>query len=175
MTDTAKAWPTPPDLLIGAVTLRALRLEDWTLEQALSRDPDVVRWTYYPVDLDDEQALGRISRTHERSGLVRRYSIRDTDDEPWGTCGLGRLDTEVPEVFYALLPGGRGRGAATEAARLLTEWTLGSGRPAVALLTIEGNQASERVARRIGFELVDEQEGDLRGRPVTMRRWVRSA
>ena len=36
--------------------MRLLRESDWALEQALSRDPDAVRWTTIEADLDEEQA-----------------------------------------------------------------------------------------------------------------------
>lgn len=61
-------------------------------------------------------------------------------------AGIAALDAEVPEVVYALLPAARGRGVATEAATCLSDWLLDHGRPVVALITVEGNVASERVA-----------------------------
>lgn len=168
--------PLPPDELVGAVTLRALVQDDWPLERALSHDPDVVRWTYYPAWLDEQGARDRIALAEQRfrAGLVRRYSIRAPDGSPLGTCGLGRLDRDVPEVFYAVLPQARGRGAATEVARLLAGWALANGYREVALLTIAGNRTSERVAARAGFTLADEHEDDHRGRRVTTRLWVRT-
>ena len=32
----------PPEVLAGALVLRALRVDDWPVEHQLSRDPDVV-------------------------------------------------------------------------------------------------------------------------------------
>ncbi len=68
-----------------------------------------------------------------------------------GTCGLGRLQEEAPEVFYALTPWGRGRGAATWAVLALVGWAVDHGRPRVRLRIIDGNVASEKVAARAGF------------------------
>lgn len=116
-------WETlaPPEVLTGAVRLRAIKIDDWALECQLSRDPDVVMWTYYPSYMDEDRARRRIaeSQTRAHAGLAQRYVILDQAGYALGTCGLGKLGTEAPEVFYALLPTGRGRGAATEAAKLL--------------------------------------------------------
>ncbi len=160
---------------MGGVTLRALTSDDWTLEQELSSDPEVVRWTFYPADLTEEHARERIARGVEAAVKRRaqRYAVLDADGEPLGTCGLGALGTEAAEIFYALLPRSRGRGAATEATRLLSDWVLSSGYRYAVVVTVEGNEASEAVARRAGFTAADDHEGEHRGRPVTLRRWVR--
>jgi RimJ/RimL family protein N-acetyltransferase len=78
----------------------------------------------------------------------------------------------VPDVFYVLLPPSRGRGAATTAVRLLTDWALGVGYPEVGLVTIRGNHSSERVARRAGFTEGSHFEDDHRGQPVRLTRWI---
>ena len=40
-------------LTAGPVELRAMRESDWELEQALSHDAEVVRWTFYPEAMDE--------------------------------------------------------------------------------------------------------------------------
>jgi len=82
------------------------------------------------------------------------------------------LTDGVPEVFYALLPEARGRGAATSAVRALCHWLGSLGHGEVALETIEGNIASERVAVRAGF-LPSGRRPDLHhGEPVVLNRWL---
>ena len=159
------------------MTLRALAADDWDLEQRLSRDDDVVRWTYYPLDLTEEGARRRIALAQQRAeaGLLRRYAILGADGVALGTCGVGALATDDPELFYVVLPEARGRGAASEAARLLSDWVLEHGYRQVVLVTVEGNAPSEAVARRAGFTVADHHEGDHRGRSVTLTRWVRRA
>jgi RimJ/RimL family protein N-acetyltransferase len=76
-------------------------------------------------------------------------------------------------VFYVLLPEGRGRGLATQAARLLSDWLLGNGSDRVALETIVGNVPSERVAQRAGFVHESAHAGDQRGGAVELNRWIR--
>ena len=158
----------------GPFVLRELTVEDWPIERDLSRQPDVVRWTYYPPDLEEEQSRARILAYLERAaqGVVRRFVILD-GTTPLGTCGIGRLTDPVPDVFYALLPTARGRGAATSAVQALCSLLAEQGRTEVALETIEGNATSERVAERAGFVRAAQHPGEVRGRPVVLNRWVR--
>ena len=165
----------PPDVLEREdCCLRALSVEDWALEQAMSRDPDVVKWTYYPVEMTEQESRHRIQDSLERTsrGLVRRYAIYDGEDDPVGTCGIGALDGDCPRIFYAMLPQGRNRGIATTAARLLAEWALASGYAIVSLETIEGNEASERVASKAGFVPVERYQADHRGETAWLTRWT---
>lgn len=106
------------------------------------------------------------------AGLVKRYVILDQAGHALGTCGIGKLRTAVPEIFYALVPTARGRGAATEATKLLATWALAHDCSKVALETVEGNTASERVARRAGFAPVDRYEDEHRGEQVMLTRWL---
>ncbi len=121
MSEARTVTASPPKVLTGAVRLRALTVDDWVVEHQLSRDPEVVKWTYYPCDMDEHRSRQRIAESQARAdaGLVQRYVILDKTGQRLGTCGIGSLPTEAPEVFYALLPTARGRGAATEATRLL--------------------------------------------------------
>lgn len=176
MGEANRATGAPPDELVGAVRLRAINMDDWALECQLSRDPEVVMWTYYPSEMDEDQARRRIAASQARAGagLAKRYVILDQAGHALGTCGIGELQTAVPAVFYALLPSARGRGAATEATKLLTDWALAHDYSKVALDTVEGNIASERVARRAGFTPADRHQGEHRGEQVVLTRWLSS-
>ena len=168
----------PPDVLqTEDCCLRALSVDDWALEQAISRDPDVIEWTYYPAEMTMEQSRHRIQDSLERTkrGLERRYAILDGEGDPVGTCGIGALDGDCPRIFYAVLPQGRSRGIATRAARLLAEWALAGGYAIASLETLEGNEASERVASKAGFVPVDRYQADHRGETAWLTRWTRSS
>ena len=167
--------PVPPETLSGPVTLRALTEDDWPLDQRLSQDPDVVRGTYYPAEMDAQQARDRILRFLGTPETVRRYVVVDLEGRALGTCGIGMLDTGPPRLFYALLPEGRGRGAATAAAGMLAEWAIATGYPEVGLETVAGNVASERVAARAGFRAVRRYEAEHRGQQVLLTWWVRDS
>lgn len=177
MSEADWATAAPPDVLMGTVRLRAINIDDWALEYQLSRDPDVVMWTFYPSDMDEDQSRRRIaeSQAGADAGLMKRYVILDQAGHALGTCGIASLRTDVPEIFYALLPTARGRGAATEATKLLATWALTHGFSQVALETVEDNTASERVARRAGFASVDRYEDEHRGEQVMLTRWLNRA
>lgn len=168
--------PQPPmQLAAGAFRLTAMSADDWPVEVELSRDPDVVRWTFYPSKLDSAGARERVDGLLSRAaqGLSRWYVIRDERGNALGTCGLGKLQHATPEVFYSLLSAARGRGAATEAVNALVTWALAHGWTAVALETVDGNAPSEDVARRSGFEVVERFLDDHRGERVWLARWMR--
>ncbi|MCC3301789.1 GNAT family N-acetyltransferase [Arthrobacter sp. zg-Y895] len=166
---------TPDTIQVGRFTLHILTAADWRLEQALSRDGDVIRWTLFPPDLSEDRARYRMSRAAEARGesLLARYSLRE-GKEVLGTAGISSTVDGTPELMYALLPSGRGRGAATAATRGLSDWALASGIPQVALRTIYGNSLSEAVARRAGFHPVRTEQQRQRGALVKMYYWTRS-
>lgn len=164
----------PPRTMQGSVCLEALQLTDWPLEQALSCDPAVIKWTHYPSDLDQASAQEHVQRSLHRAaqGLVQRYAIRDERGRPLGTCGIGGLD-QMPRLFYAVLAEHRNRGVATAATSMLADWTLRNGADQVALETIAGNIASERVAIRAGFMVQEVVDDEHRGQPVAIKRWAK--
>ncbi|WP_221411683.1 GNAT family N-acetyltransferase [Arthrobacter crusticola] len=167
--------PLPSELRDKSVSLRALTDDDWRLEYELSRVPDVPAWTYYPADMDEDYARRRIARTKERhqERLAGRYAVL-LDGLPVGTAGMAEVEDAEPELFYVLSPAGRGHGAATGSVRLLTEWLSSQGFSAVALETLAGNTASERVAERAGFRNTGSHPGTHRGQAVQLNRWLRT-
>jgi RimJ/RimL family protein N-acetyltransferase len=69
-----------------------------------------------------------------------------------GTAGLRPLEESGLEIFYSLAPGAWGQGYATEAARAVVEYGLGSlGLPEVLAEVDEGNTASVAVVERLGM------------------------
>lgn len=166
---------TPDTLQAGTFTLRILTPEDWRLEQELSMDDDVIRWTLFPPHLSDDRALSRMTRAEEARGesLLARYTVWDGGDV-LGTAGISSTVDGPPELMYALLPYGRGRGAATAATCALSDWALMNGFPKVALRTIYGNSLSEAVARRARFRPARTEQQRQRGHLVKMLYWTRS-
>jgi RimJ/RimL family protein N-acetyltransferase len=168
--------PLPTTLSDGVASLGLITPEDWRVEVALSALPDVVRWTRYPPDLDEAGARARIETRVQGAvaGTGGRYVVRDAAGDVAGTAGIAMNAQHRPEVFYALLPAGRGRGLATAATLLLTAWALEAGHRVVVLHTISGNEASEAVARRAGFTPVAIGSATIRDVHVRLRRWERS-
>jgi RimJ/RimL family protein N-acetyltransferase len=161
-----------PDALdLGAARLRAVREEDWELDYALSRVPDVPRWTYYPADIGADEARARVARNlaNRAEGRGGRFVV-ERDGLALGTAGIV-LRVDGPYLYYAFLPEGRGRGLATEAVRALTGWALAHGADRVQALTMLENTASERVLERASFVRgIIEVEPD----GLTVTRWSRA-
>jgi len=161
----------PPSTLpvVGTPTvlLRRTTVDDWPLEQALSRVDDVPRWTFVPPRMTDAQARrwARAAVERAEAGVGVRYVV-ECDGEDAGVAGIAGLGTSAPAVFYALLPGARGRGLATRAVRSLTGWVHDSGAAEVRLLTRVGNEPSEAVAERSGYRLLGETTDERDGSRV---------
>ncbi len=157
----------PPDALaVNAIRLRALQVGDWSMDYHLSRDPAVLAGTTFPPRLTEGEARRRVVRAVQgrAEGRCARWVI-ELDGDAVGIAGASaRRDCGV-EVYYALLPAGRGRGVATQAARLLAGWATGAGASRVVLVTFPENGASRSTAGRAGFVVVGREtrkgaEGD---------------
>ena len=131
----------------------------WVLEP----DEDIARFTYIPTVADEpflERWLARYEDGWE-SGENAGFIVRDGDGTGIGFAAYVRLDLDGQqgELGYVIARDGRGKGAATSAVRLLTDW----GFRELALQRIElridpRNTGSEKVAERAGYR----QEGVLR-------------
>ncbi len=75
----------------------------------------------------------------------------ELDGDAIGIAGASAHGNCDVEIYYALLPAGRGRSVATQAARLLADWATGAGAPRVVLVTFPENTASRSTASRAGF------------------------
>jgi RimJ/RimL family protein N-acetyltransferase len=142
-------------------------LRPWEVEDAgwyvASRDDEVFRWTRESPDLtvaETEEAIRAGNRDPDALG----FAIVDGESgEKLGSICLAfrEQSRDCAEVMYWLAPWGRGRGIATSAVKLLSQWafdTLGVRR--VTLKTLAGNARSQRVAQRAGFQ---PREGDPGG------------
>ena len=166
----------------GGVVLRAWEPGDVGWVHEACQDDDIARWTNipWPYGEDDARSLVALSEHGRRMRTAALFAVTTPDGEPLGSAGLtfGDADSDGAEVGYWIAPGGRRRGAATAAVKVLTAWALGElGFARVALKTIVGNEGSERVAAGAGFE----REGVLRsahshrGERVDVVSWSRTA
>ncbi len=148
--------PTPPEPLPGPTVL----LRRWETEDAgwyvAARDDEVFRWTSEPRDLSVHAVREAIQGNRQHPRWVGLAIADAASGVLLGNIAL-RPARERPhegEISYWLAPQGRGRGAATEAVRLLVEWALHSGAfRRVTLHTKPANSRSQAVALRAGFRL----------------------
>jgi RimJ/RimL family protein N-acetyltransferase len=98
-----------------------------------------------PLDMYDRLGYG-----------LYRVSLRANyphPDEPIGLCGLVRRDgLDAPDLGFAFLPAGRGRGYALEAAQAVVEHGFGPlALPRILAITLAHNQRSCKLLERLGM------------------------
>jgi ribosomal-protein-alanine N-acetyltransferase len=147
-----------PVLSDGVVELRMIDQRDLDTLKRAARDSEIRRRFGLLKARPDEYFAHYWELSRAGSGAAFAIS-EHASDECIGLVTVERRDTDRAELGYWLLPGGRGRGLATRAVRLVSRWTLSQ--PGVARLelsTSPENTASQRVAERSGFR----REGVLR-------------
>ncbi|WP_372736663.1 GNAT family N-acetyltransferase [Nocardioides sp.] len=158
----AGLWPQR-GLSDGLVLLRTWRLDDAPARLALSADPDVRRWSPPMAPATLERVQERIQAARQPDALLapRDWVIADPEDD---AKVLGSIDLRIdlPPMFriadlgYNVLPWARGRGVASAALRLLSQWLLASDGKDLQRLQLDHaveNQASCRTALRAGFRI----------------------
>jgi len=179
------ARPDPP-LADAEVVLRPFTVADVTAVTAACQDPEIHRWTAsLPWPYEERHARHWIA-THEvrwAGGEGADLAVTATGDgRLLGSLGFVAFDWDgrVSSVGYWVAAAERGRGVATRALRLGTDWaltTLGLG--TVELVTMFGNVASERVAEKAEFSMVGEIPDYVHqaapGRLYRVKHWQRRA
>lgn len=151
------------------------------LDKALE-DPDIVANTRVPEPVPPGFATTWISRYEEgrRDGSREGFALEDDDGTFLGLGVIPRIDreAETAELGYVVVPEARGRGVATEALRLLTEFAFAELELVrLELLIAVHNEGSKVVAQRAGYV----REGVLRsayfkqGRREDTELWSRLA
>jgi RimJ/RimL family protein N-acetyltransferase len=154
----------------GAVTLRPWRPDDAPAVLAACQDPLIARFIPIPQPYTeaDAQTFVQIRRRDWQTEDERSFAIVDAaTGELIGSIGpFGHRAT----FGYWLVPQARGRGDATRALRLITDWTIATTEVIrLDLFTDIENDASGRVAERVGFEREGVRRAwdlDREGRPI---------
>ena len=154
----ARRLPPEPPLADGEVILRIPLAPDAEAIAAACSDPEIARWIPIPVPYSLDDALGFIDGARDgwASGTDLTFAIEERASGLLvGMIGLHGVERPGrAAVGYWLAPSARGRGLATRAVGLITAWAFAD--PALVrleLMTLVGNDASGRVARRAGFRL----------------------
>jgi RimJ/RimL family protein N-acetyltransferase len=167
----------PQRLPAGPGTLRTLRDGDLDDLVATFRDPDTVRWTSIPLDYQPVQGLDFIRNRLDGwlRGTAVGFAFADAEDRFAGTVDLrvSPLDPVTAEVGYSAAPWARGKGYTTEAVRAI----CGYGFERLALGRIVwrahvGNDASRRVAEKVGFVIEGVQRDSCEQRGRRLDGWV---
>ncbi len=130
---------------------------------ALTRDPDIQRFTRVPTALPDGFAVTWVGRyvTGWEDGSRAGFAVLDSETATFlGMAALVeiRWDESEAELGYMVAPAARGRGVAGRAIRLVSGWALELGLARVEALIDIANEPSLRAVERAGYT----REGVLR-------------
>ena len=147
--------PDPP-LTDGVITLRAHGPEDVDALVAICQDPAIPRWTRVPQPYTRADAEGWIAGVEldVASGAAMGWLAVDEHDQVLASVAVQDIRREqgIAEIGYWVAAHARGRGIATRAVRLATDWALGElGLEKLEIMTHEDNTASQGVARAAGY------------------------
>ena len=142
------------------------------------QDPQVQEWTVaIPVPYaraDAESFVTHICPLGWAEDREYTWGIEEPGTHEFlGVIGLRIQDDDCSEVGYWLAPGARGRGVMTQALSAVCEFAFGRlGHDVVKWQAIVGNEASRRVAERVGFEIGPPVRGLLRRRGERLDGWI---
>jgi RimJ/RimL family protein N-acetyltransferase len=153
--DAMLRHPDPP-LGDDVITLRPKDRGDVDALVAICQDPEIARWTRVPSPYEREDAEGWIAAAEldRQAGLGIDWLAVDEHGDVVASIGVQHIRPaeRVGEIGYWVAAPARGRGIATRAVRLASEWALAElGLHTLELLTHEDNVASQGVARAAGF------------------------
>jgi len=123
----------------------------------LTTDPDVLRFTRVPDPPPPRFVETWLAAYEEgrKDGTREAFAIVDEGDgEFLGIAVAPQIDrvARTAELGYVVAPSARGRGVASEALGLMTEWAFDElGMERLELLISAENEASKRVAARCGY------------------------
>lgn len=137
---------------------------DWYAHAA--HDPQIQRYTTEPPTLTAAEVRAAIVALADLTDTVGLVICDATTGQRLGNIAL-RLDAGVGEVSYWVSASARGRGVATRALRLLSEWAFAAlGLSEIRRWTHADNVASRLVAERAGYRRAPDhdQERTVNGR-----------
>ena len=139
----------------GEIVLRPFTEDDVPAITGACQDPEIPRWTRVPSPYTEEDARAFVAGATEGS-----FALVDArTGELLGSIGVRPVGDGIGQIGYWITREARGRGVATRALRMISEWafeTLELAR--LQLITQPENRASQRVAETAGFQ----REGVLR-------------
>jgi RimJ/RimL family protein N-acetyltransferase len=161
-----------------AVTLRLFADRDIPDIVATCRDPETVRWTTRGLDYGEADA--RQFLAHARgswtAGEEGVWAMCLPGDDRWSgamSLRIDRSDRRLGDVGFVCAPWARGRGLTTAALHVVCRWAFAE----LDLARIEwrahvGNDASLRVAQKVGFRVEGTQRARLAQRGERRDAWV---
>jgi RimJ/RimL family protein N-acetyltransferase len=146
-----------PTLRDGDLVLRPKHAEDVDAITAACQDPEIPRWTLVPspyTRADAEAFLARSAEEEAAGQSANLLAVDVRDGTLLGSASVMGLDREpgYGEIGYWVAAEARGRGVATRAVRLLSDWAVRElGLTRLEILAHKDNAPSRRVAEKAGF------------------------
>lgn len=138
--------------------LRELRFDDGEWIYRACQDSEIQRWTTVPRPYTRDCAASFVD---DRGGDLAAYAVEHSSSgEPVGVASIHHVRDGIASVGYWVAPWARGRGAGTDALRVLRA-IIGQYTDAhtVRALIAETNSASRRTAERAGFTMTGPDVG----------------
>jgi RimJ/RimL family protein N-acetyltransferase len=163
-----------PDLLpTQRLILRPVQPGDLDGFAGIYADPEVVRFIGDGTTASRDETAEWLDRTIRRNrleGWDMRSILRAEDGTLVGRCGISVREVEGQveyELGYLLARGHWGHGYATEAATAIRDHALTErGRTRLIALIAHGNEASKKVARKLGMAY--ERDAEFHDRVVEL-------
>jgi RimJ/RimL family protein N-acetyltransferase len=158
-----------PDLCDGVVRLRFYRARDAEAVEIAFADETIQHFLHFPPRINRRWARAYVAErigTGERSPWPEiSFVIADADtDILLGEVRIVNQTWQRSEMHYWLTPAARGRGVATKAVRLASDWALVDQHDQRVEIPVRpDNIASIRVAERAGFVFEGRREAWLTG------------
>jgi [ribosomal protein S5]-alanine N-acetyltransferase len=149
----------------GAVALRGWRATDADWYADAVRDPEIQRYTRESPTLTAAEVRAAIVALDGQPDAIGYVVCEAATGRRLGNIALRHHDT-IGEIGYWIAAPARGRGTATRALRLLSDWAFAAlGLSEIRLWTHAENRASQRVAERAGYRraLDDDRRRTIKG------------
>jgi RimJ/RimL family protein N-acetyltransferase len=178
--DEQVPYPGPVTLTDGRLLLRPPQPADVPAITEACQDELTARFVPVPVPYTEEHARTFVEQRPERwqaEDGEMTWAITDADGSMGGRLlgmvGLHARDASMREIGFWVAPWARGRGVMTDAARLVLRF----GFDVLHLERIEwqavaGNDASRRVAEKLGFRMEGTRRAGLLHRGERLDAWV---
>jgi ribosomal-protein-alanine N-acetyltransferase len=141
-----------PALVLGAYSLRPLRVEDFDAAREATDHPSSARWIN-TLPASDGRGLVDFVEMERTAGRILDLAIADGAGDYLGEVLLLSREHQSAELAYLIAPAARGQGIATAAVDALSRYAFE--RLAMQRLQIRvdpGNAASQRVAEKAGYQ-----------------------
>lgn len=173
----ASAPSGPVELTSNRLVLRMPVESDVDAITQACQDPDIQRWIPVPVPYEREHAVAFVEDCAEQwaagTGAMTWAVLDAAGGHLVGMASLHARDAGMKELGFWTAPWARGKGVMTEAATLVCRYAfevLGMGR--VEWWAAVGNEASRRVAEKVGFQVEGTCRARLAHRGQRLDGWV---